>query len=165
MALRPPDRMRYRQRIKNLVKNPPTSAEGFDSEIQTHWAKYNCVLISGFMEQAVKEMLLEYASNNASPRIIKYVEGTWPESKNMKCDAIREILRNFDSNWEKNFENWLESNERKKEINEIISWRNAVAHGQEANARNVSLASVTQKFRIACDLVDFIDKLLQPGTA
>lgn len=161
MAPRVAERVRYRQRIKSLVANPPTSVEGIGSEleIQAHWAKYTCVLISGFIEQAVKEIILEHASANAAPRIRKYIEGTWPDSKNMRSDAIKDILEHLDPGWSAQYETWVKNEERKKEINEIITWRNAIAHGKESNTNNVTLGSVSTKFQVACQLVDFIEAL------
>ena len=110
MARKIADRTRYRQRIANLVKKPPTSADegiGPELEVRSHWAKYTCVLISGFIEQAIKEIILEYASPQASPRVRKYVEGTWPKSKNTEWDEIKKILGYFDDNWKTGFEEWL----------------------------------------------------------
>lgn len=161
MALRISERQRYRSRIGNLISKPPTSEGGVgsESEVHAHWAKYTCVLISGFIEQSVKEIVIDHASTTASPRIRRYVEGTWPSSKNMKCDAILDILDNFDEVWSAKFRAWLEEEERKKEINEIIKWRNDIAHGKEANTNNVTIGSVKTKFRIACDLIDFLEAL------
>ena len=123
------------------------------------------LLISGFIEQAVKEIILEHASATSSGRIRKYVEGTWPNSKNMRCDAIREILGHLDQAWSASFDAWLQEDERKKEINEIISWRNDIAHGKESNTNNVTLSSVSTKFQVACQLVDFIEALPQAPAA
>jgi hypothetical protein len=161
MAARASERQRYRTRIQSLIAKPPSAGDGLGSELefQAHWAKYTCVLISGYIEQAIKEIVLEHASATAAPRIRRYVEGTWPSSRNMKCDAISELLKSFDEAWDARFTSWLETAERKKEINEIIKWRNDIAHGKEANTNNVTIGSVKTKFKIACDLVDFLEVL------
>lgn len=158
------NREQYRKRIARLVSTPPTSADPddlrYEVDVQAHWAKYTCVLISGFIEQAVKEIVLEHASVAYNTRVRKYVEYTWPSSRNMKCNAIIDLLGNFDDSWRVSFEDWLSDDERVKEINEIVNWRNNIAHGNEANTNNVTLNSVSNKFRIACDLVDFVEELL-----
>lgn len=163
MTSRTLNRVVYRKRIKKLMESPPTNKEGTinEPEIRAHWAKYTCVLISGFIEQAIKEIFLEHASAVGSTRLHNYIEGTWPNSKNMRCDTINEFLRYCDVEWARYFEAWLKDTERKKEINEIIRWRNDIAHGKEANTNNITLQSVGQKFQIACDLVDFIENLLR----
>lgn len=158
-----PNRVLDRQRLRNLVNKPPTSAEGIGHEtaVKAHWAKYICVLISGFVEQAIKEIIFEHVSSKTSPRVNKYVVDTWPKSTNMKCEAIGKILGSFDKKWEEVFNDWLSESERRKEINEIISWRNEIAHGRESNIGSVTLPSVANKFQIACNLIDFIDELLK----
>ena len=45
------------------------------------------------------------------------------------------------------------------EVNEIIKWRNDIAHGNEANTNNVTRGSVANKFKVACELVDFVEGL------
>ena len=79
----------------------------------------------------------------------------------MKCDAIKEILGHFDGISVTGFKEWLNGFEKRKEINEIINWRNAIAHGKEENTRNVTPASVSNKFEIVCDLIDYIEELLK----
>ena len=59
------------------------------------------------------------------------------------------------------FKEWLNGFERRKEINEITNWRNTIAHGKEENTRNVTPASVSNKFEIVCDLIDYIEELLK----
>ena len=158
------NREQYRTRIAKLVNVPPTSADpddlGYEADVQAHWVKYTCVLISGFIEQAVKEIALEHASAAYDNHVRKYFEYTWPNSRNMKCNAIIGLLGNFDDNWRASFENRLNDGERVREINEIVKWRNDTAHGKEANTNNVTLNSMKNKFRIACDLVDFVEELL-----
>ena len=162
MAGRISDRARYRSRIEVLIKNPPQGSEGILSEFEAkaHWAKYVCVLVSGYIEQAVKEVLLEHSAQSAAPRVSSYVEKTWPISKNMACSSISEILGHFDTRWSENFATWIdEKEERKKEINEIVAWRNSIAHGKESSTNNVTIGSVATKFSSACELVDFVEEL------
>lgn len=161
MAARVANRIRYRQRITELLKKNVGTADDFtlELELQAHWAKYNCVLISGYLEQSIKEILLEHVTANSQTRVRRYVETGWPNSKNMKADAIREILDQFDPGWGEKFDSWVKADERKKEVNEIIKWRNDIAHGNEANTNNVTRGSVANKFKVACELVDFVEGL------
>lgn len=161
MAARVANRIRYRQRIIELLKKDvgTTYDVALELEVQAHWAKYICVLISGYLEQAIKEILLEHVIANSQTRVRRYVETGWPNSKNMKADAIREVLDQFDTSWGEKFDVWVKTNERKKEVNEIIRWRNDIAHGNEANTNNVTRGSVAKKFGVACDLIDFIESL------
>lgn len=148
---------KYKNRITHLFKL--FSDNECDSpEAQANNAKYLAVLISGYLEQAIKELLLHYVFKKSSPQVAKYVEGTWPTSKNMTTSNITDILRQFNSTWGDEFETWQnEDPSRKSNINSIISWRNNIAHGNESNTTGVTLVSVKTAFISVNNLVAFIE--------
>lgn len=149
----------YKSRINHLFK----FYEDSEPEHQTHNAKYLAVLISGYLEQAVKELLLRYVSQGTRPQISRYIEETWPISRNMSTSNIEEILGYFNEAWSEQFLFWLsEEQNRKSHINSIVRWRNGIAHGQEWNTTGVTLVSVSNAFSTISDLVSFIENILQP---
>jgi hypothetical protein len=149
---------KYKSRITNLFK----SYEDSDPETQTHNAKYLAVLVSGYLEQAVKELLLHYAFQGARPEISRYIEETWPISRNMNTKNINEILSRFNLKWSEEFLFWLEQDDnRKNNINSIVRWRNGIAHGQEANTTGVTLVSVRTAFTTIVGLVSLIDAMVR----
>lgn len=149
-------RKSYRARLERLAEKQPDNPEE-----QADWAKYICVLVSGFIEQAVKEILLEFAQRHEVNRLQSYIEGTWPESRNMKTSNIKEILTHFDQTWGARFDEWLKNKDQyKSEINSLIASRNDIAHGKEANTTNVTLRSTKNRLKIALELVEFIEDLV-----
>lgn len=127
---------------------------------QANNAKYLAVLISGYLEQALKEILLEYASSVSNPILLNYVRKTWPISLNMKTESIKKLLASFNEQWANKFNIWLEQKDsRKADINSIVAWRNAVAHGQEANQTGITLVSVKEKFETVVELVAFVEEV------
>lgn len=94
---------KYKSRIKSLFKS---YNEDSNPETQAHNAKYLAVLVSGYLEQAIKELLLHYASQGARPQISRYIEETWPISRNMSADNIQIILRQFNVTWSEEFSSW-----------------------------------------------------------
>jgi hypothetical protein len=149
---------KYKSRITNLFK----SYEDSDPETQTHNAKYLAVLVSGYLEQAVKELLLHYAFQGARPEISRYIEETWPIYRNMNTKNINEILSRFNLKWSEEFLFWLEQDDnRKNNINSIVRWRNGIAHGQEANTTGVTLVSVRTAFTTIVGLVSLIDAMVR----
>lgn len=150
----------YKSRITHLFKSYDKVS---DPEDQAHNAKYLAVLVSGYLEQAVKELLLHYASQGSRPQISRYIEETWPTSRNMKTDNIKDILNQFNPTWSEDFLIWLgEDDNRKSNINSIVRWRNGVAHGQESNTTGVTLVSVRNAFSTISDLVSLIDGMVKP---
>lgn len=132
-----------------------------DPEEQSHWAKYLSVLISGYLEQSIKEVLLEFTASHDAVKLGHYIKATWPESRNMKTSNIKDILEHFEHSWGEAFIVWLAANEQyKSEINSLIGSRNDVAHGKEANTTNVTLRSTRTRLEIAFQVVDFLEGLI-----
>jgi hypothetical protein len=157
-----PEHRRYRARLQLLIDRPLTSPATSDltPEAQAHWAKYLCVLVSGYLEQAVREILITHTNSRSAPTVQRYVEESWPGSKNMRCDAISKILGQFDSSWAAKFETWLaQGDERKGSINLLIRWRNDIAHGKERDTTGVTISSVRSNFQVAKDVVDLLEGL------
>jgi len=154
-------RVSYRARLIELAKHAPD-----DPEEQSHWAKYLSVLISGYLEQSIKEILLEFTASHGAAKLGQYIKATWPESRNMKASNIADILECFEPLWSVQFNSWLASNDQfKSEINSLISSRNNVAHGKEANTTNVTLPSTKNRLTIAFDVIDFLEELVLPQGA
>lgn len=131
-----------------------------DLEKQSHWAKYISVLTSGYLEQSIKEVLLDHSSRTASPRVARYIEQSWSRSQNMNTETICNLLNKFDGNWRSSFEDWLVADDNRKGwINAVVDSRNKIAHGEESNTTGVTIHSVSERFRCACGLVDLVEGL------
>lgn len=154
---RAPNRVRYRGRIKALLAS--VHAED-DIEKLAHWAKYISVLTSGYLEQSIKEVLLDHSGRSASPRVARYIEQSWPGSRNMNTETIGNILGKFDAKWRSSFDEWLADEDgRKGWINAVVDSRNKIAHGEESNTTGVTIRSVSERFQCACGLVDLLEAL------
>lgn len=154
------DHQRYKNTINELLEQYDAATEDESPELQSHHAKYLAVLVSGYLEQAIKELMLGYASNLSNESILRYITNTWPSSKNMRTGAINEILGHFNQSWSERFTDWLNQDDsRKNDINSIVKWRNSIAHGEESNTTGVTLNSVSQKFGTATELVSFIEAI------
>ncbi|MEI6896593.1 MAG: HEPN domain-containing protein [Psychromonas sp.] len=160
---------KYKSRIIHLFK---LYAEDINTETQADNAKYLAVLVSGYLEQAIKEILLQYASSISAKPISKYIKETWPTSKNMTATNIESILEQFNEGWSKEFSDWLKvtkkregrgnrKEDRKGDINSIVKWRNYIAHGQESKTTGVTLVSVKEKFITIKDLVSLIETMVK----
>ena len=160
---RSPEHDKYKKRISDLFEIYKRDKDREDSNIESesHNAKYLAVLVSGYLEQAIKELLLGYAFKESKPEVSRYIEKTWPKSKNMQTGPIIEILGQFKQSWSEKFKDWLKEEEsRKDNINSIVKWRNSIAHGEESNTTGVTLNSVRLKFETAKELVLFIDSMV-----
>lgn len=59
-----------------------------DTELQSHWAKYLCVLVSGFIETSIKAIYSEYVKRKAAPYVANYVGSALAGFQNPKMEKI-----------------------------------------------------------------------------
>ena len=60
-----------KQRLDSLFDR--VSKLPVDEEFHAHWSRYLCVLISGFIENAMRILLTEYSKNKSHPNVSNYV--------------------------------------------------------------------------------------------
>ena len=161
---RSPDRVAYKARLKNLLDNPPSSQiEGPEGiQLDGHFAKYACVLVSGYLEASVKEVLYNYALIKSEGRIGFYVGKTWPNSMNMNSKNILDMLGRFDEKWAGEIQEWMDDGAPKNSgiIDGIVKNRNNIAHGAEAKTTGVSITSVRSQFEVATNLVAKLEEMI-----
>lgn len=100
-----------------------------DPELQSDFAKYLCILVSGFVETAVKELLLEHSRNNAAPTLQRYVEARTRRLTNLKSKRLLDLLGDFDPDWREKL-SLLLVDEKKDALDSVIDLRNKIAHGE-----------------------------------
>ncbi|UWP91553.1 hypothetical protein K3X13_10830 [Aliiroseovarius crassostreae] len=149
-------RVTYRARLIELSRVRPE-----DPEEQAHWAKYLCILISGYLEQSVKDVVLEFSTSHSALRLSNYIESSWPRSRNMNIDNIKDILKKFEPAWRDSFVSWLQEDDRRKtNIDALMRSRNDIAHGKEANTNSVTLSASKQRMEVAFELIEFLEGLV-----
>lgn len=82
------------QKIQNLL----SEADSFDADqigLQVHWANYICVISSGFLENAIKEVYSKYSRSCSNKSVSNYVESNLPRIQNPKSLRFLKILSSF----------------------------------------------------------------------
>src|SRR5688500_17303299 len=88
---------RLRQRLEaTLTRAPATTA---DIEVQSDFAKYFCVLVSGFLENALIALMLDVAQRRSAPEIAAFVERQLNWWTNPNTEKILQLLGDFDPHW------------------------------------------------------------------
>src|SRR5688572_25909561 len=70
-----------------------------DMNMQGEWAKYLCVLASGYLENSLRILISEYMSKNSSPKVQRFNESQIFSLTNCKHGKIVKVLEQFDVNW------------------------------------------------------------------
>jgi len=101
-----------------------------DEEVLSHWAKYLCVLTSGFVENALRLILHDYAIKHANETVASYVSARIEGLTNLNNERIVQLLGSFSPTWRDTFLGAARSAEQKDAIDSVVANRHLIAHGR-----------------------------------
>ena len=130
-----------------------------DLELQSHWARYLCVRVSGFIEIAVRAILVEYAGKQSAPPVANYIERQLNRFQNPNMEQLLQLLRSFNSAWADELEDSTKG-EPKDAIDSIRANRNRIAHGENAT---ITYATIRQYYQNVLTVIDLIEKQCDSG--
>jgi len=143
------------QRLESLIKRSE-EATAQNIELQSDWAKYICVLAAGLLENALKEVYIDFAKNNVSAPLASFVSSNPSWIRNPKTQRFMETAAAFSDVWKTELAVYVDDNGRGDAIDSIMVNRHLIAHGQYQDSR-VSLAQVKEYLVKAIEVVDFIE--------
>lgn len=130
-----------------------------DLEAKSDFARYLCVLVSGFVERSCIELALEWSRNQASPSVLRYVSGRLAGFQNPKRERVIELVRSFDPDWADLAEDFI-VDARATALDAVVARRHQIAHGENAG---ISYAQIADYYREINDVVDFLTSLFDPA--
>lgn len=146
-----PDRRRYQNRLDDLFTRVGSVSE--HDEIRAHWARYLCVLCSGYVEVAVREILGEYARRTASPEIRRFVIKSLEAFQNPNMKKILELCGRFRDDWRIEIESQTEGS-LKDAIDGLVAIRHNIAHGRDTG---ISIVTVRDYYNRAKKVVALLE--------
>ena len=123
--------------------------------MQSHWAKYICVLSAGLFENALPELYAEYAQGSANPAVALYVKTSISKIQNPKTARFIETAGAFKKEWEEELKAFADDEGRKDAVDSIMSNRHRVAHGKSSD---ISMARVKDYLKKSIELIEFIEE-------
>ncbi|WP_189420113.1 HEPN domain-containing protein [Streptomyces griseoviridis] len=146
---------RRKQRLTALFS--AIDGAGLSGELTSHYARYLCVLVSGFVEQSVKELVTEYCRNRSAEPIQRYVGSQLKRLRNIDSEKLKQLIESYSVDWWRiildKYPDQLES------IGSIATVRNNVSHGGDAG---ITMSTIRQYFNDACVLMDELSDLFDP---
>ena len=119
--------VQHKQRLDALFEKGTTLAN--DSELLSNWAKYLCVLTSGFIEESVRVLLFEYVHKRSSPEVEHFVNSRLHFFQNAKMSNILDLLGEFSSEFRTQME-LLAQDELKDAVDSVVNNRHQISHGR-----------------------------------
>jgi hypothetical protein len=150
--------LRHTQRLDALFQRvrelPGRMKEGEEYErYQADLARYLCVLVSGYLETAMRDIYGQYAATRCSPQVLRYVNHHLGRFSNPKMGKIRALAGLFDPEWQESLGGTVDE-EIEAAIDSVVNLRNQIAHGQDTG---VSYAVVADYYKKAQRLVQAIE--------
>jgi hypothetical protein len=141
-----------RQRIA-AVLDRATTIPFSELEIRSDYAKYLCVLLSGFIEAAVAEVAIQHCRQRSAPTVISYAAHQLSRLQNLRSDRLSNVLREFEPAWGSAVGAFLEGSHGAA-VNSVVSLRNRIAHGETVT---VSLSQVQDYHKLILEVVAQIE--------
>jgi len=113
------------QRIDDLF----IKAKTLDPEVQSHWSRYLCVLISGFLENAVRLTFSEYTRSRADATVATFVDRKLQDFQNPRMNLILDMAGFFNDDWKKALKIQTEG-QLETSVNSIVLNRHQIVHGK-----------------------------------
>ena len=135
-------------------------ATGGDVELIGHWGRYLCVLMAGFLENALVEVYSEYARGAASPEVAAFATGRLGRITNPNAGRFVETARSFRKQWADELSDFLDEDaqQRRHAIDSIMNSRNQIAHGERGQ---ISVGRVREYLPRCVEVIEFIEDQLR----
>jgi len=146
--------VRYKQRLDNLFECGSKFSD--DIEMLSHWAKYLCIMVSGFIETAVRATYTAYARKKAAPYVANYACAKLGKLSNPKMQDICELTRSFNETWGNRLEKATDG-DIKDAVDSIVANRNQIAHGRDVG---MSFARVKKYYGSVVKMVEIVEATL-----
>lgn len=129
-----------------------------DPELSSHWARYLCVLVYGFIEVSMREMLFDYANTRSAPQVANFVRsrirGVW----NWNMKRIFETISIFDSTLGADLETAIDQ-EHRDALDSVVENRKKISHGESAS---VTFSRIQEYYGKVVRVVEIIEQKLNP---
>ena len=103
-----------------------------DPEIQADYTRYLCILVAGFIERSVEDILQSYAEQKADSRVSRYVSTTLRRRGNLRANQIVSLFGDFDESWKELLDGSLTA-EQRQAIGNVYANRNPIVHGEDVD--------------------------------
>ena len=143
----------YRRRLDYLFDQVKEFTD--NSELQAQWSRYLCILVAGFIEKSLQEILRKYTNDKAAPKVVNYVYSRLKRFTNPNMEGIRTLLGAFQAEWRLKTETIAER-EMKDAVNSVMALRNPIAHGENTG---ISYVTIKEYYQSILKLVKHIEDI------
>lgn len=140
----------YKGRLDNLFSLISNIQE---VELKSHWSRYLCVLVAGFVEVSIQAIFCDYARKSSSPHVSNYVNSKLKRFTNPNMHDIVELAGTFNSRWGEILEQGSQG-ELKDAVDSVMANRNQIAHGENVG---ISYIRIKEYYNSISKLISFVE--------
>ena len=143
--------LRRKQRLDYVFAQTRNVSQ--DPEILAHWARYLCILVSGFLESSIRTLYGDYTRRAAAPNIVNFVEGELKFFQNAKMEKIIALAGSFSLAWAEELKGASEG-AVKDAVDSIVANKNSIAHGESVG---ITVARVQRYYERTLEVLETIE--------
>lgn len=143
--------VRYQKRLDGLFAHVKLMSD--NAELQSHWARYLCILISGFLEVSVRSLYGAYAKGKSSPYVANFVERNLERLQNPSMEKILNLAASFSPSWEAELRAATDG-ELKDAVDSVVANRNSISHGQDVGITYVRVLDYYKRVNRVLEIVE-----------
>jgi RiboL-PSP-HEPN len=140
-----------KQRLDELFK---VAGSFSDAEMQSHWSRYLCVLVSGFLENSVELCLSEYSRRVTNVAVSNFVSAKLRGFQNPKMGAILDLFGSFNPDWKTQLDAATQG-QLSDSVNSIVGNRHKIAHGESVS---LSMSSLAAYYKDAVTVIELLQR-------
>ena len=129
---------------------------GQTPDVQADYARYLCVLVTGYLEQTVVQIIVDYVDALGNQRLGRYVAKTLKRPGSMKVDRILDLVASFSDDWRSHLEDKLTLRHRDA-IGSLYASRNRIAHGEDVD---LTYRQVYEYYQRALEVVRLVKEVV-----
>ena len=124
-----------------------------DPEVQADYTRYLCILVAGFIERSVEDILQAYVDQASDSRVSRYVSTTLRRSGNLRAGQIVSLFEAFDDHWKARLNVEL-TTEHRQAIGNVYANRNQIAHGEDVDLTYRQIQGDYERVKAAVDILE-----------
>lgn len=143
-----PELHRLRQSMDSAFSRYPGSTS---LEMKSDYAKYLCVLVSGYIERSLQEIAYEYCKNRSQRDIHDFLDHSIGRLGNPNTNSLLDFVSRFSNDWRSN----LEKNYSPEltALSSVVSHRNRIAHGYSSD---ISFVRIKEWYESSSRMMDHL---------
>lgn len=129
-----------------------------DDVVKSHMAKYFCVLVSGYVENFVKDLVSNYHQNTCKKETARFVNAKLRNITNLDDGKIVAFLQSFSDDWVAQYLE-VRTDEMESAFNTVYAQRNKIAHGDSSNS-NVTPKMIFGYYEVIKDALALLSMII-----